>query len=175
MKTRIAWTLFAASLAALLWLGCDDEDYRRETPPRSPVESIQIVTGTTNDPLVTTDTLWFAPGDSASTTVTVIVTDYYGHAVAGMKVDLSLANASLGVIEYVDETLRDTTNSVGRVNAVFRSYAQAGDQIITATAGGATSNRVLVIRPRSQGIRDGNFGEYCIYVATDSICFDIPG
>ncbi len=102
--------------------------------------SIQIVTGTPND------TLRFLPADSASTTVTIIVTDTRGLAMPGQPVSISLANTSLGVIEYVDDALKDTTNSLGRVNCIFRTYAQAGDQIIAATSGGLTASRTLVIR-----------------------------
>ncbi|MBL0063319.1 MAG: Ig-like domain-containing protein [bacterium] len=42
--------------------------------------------------------------------------------------------------------MRDTTNALGRVNLIFRTFAQVGDQIIAATAGGVTAQRILVIR-----------------------------
>jgi hypothetical protein len=235
MNSRIAWIFCAAAFAALLWFGCDDEE-DKVTPPIRPELSVQIVTGATND------TLWFVHSDSASTTVTIIVIDSRGNARSGQQVNVWLSDSSLGLIEYSDPNLRDTTNTHGRVNAVYRSFAREGDQIITATAGGWTSNRVLVIRQLPQGIatvtfetdcdsiiadpngpdsceicvtlrdaanhpipdvsfnvsatggrltipqptdsngrscfywfiREGSFGEYCFYIANDSICFSIP-
>jgi len=138
----IRWAALSIAVLAILLssVGCQEKTSTdtggggNET-----VGSIQIVTGTPND------TLRFLPADSASTTVTVIVTDTRGLAMPGQKVDISLANTNLGVIEYVDAALLDTTNSLGRVNCVFRTYAQAGDQIIAATTGGFTAQRTLVI------------------------------
>ncbi|MBK6765913.1 MAG: hypothetical protein IPG71_06160 [bacterium] len=145
----IRWT--AATIAVLAMLlsgvGCDEKssgggDNNNGTTPGS----VQIVLGTVND------TLRFLPGDSASTVVTVIVSDQQGRALPGVKVDLSLADANLGYIEWADDNLRDTTNSLGRVNATFRTYARAGAQIISATVGGLTENRVLTILQAANSI-----------------------
>lgn len=144
----IRWAaLIVATISILLsGVGCQEKSTTGGGDNQAEVGSVQIVTGATND------TLWFVPTDSASTTVTVIVTDTRGNAMSGQRVNIGLDNASLGVIEYVDDALRDTTNAQGRVNCVFRTYAQAGDQIITATTSGRTANRVLVIRPLSNSI-----------------------
>lgn len=72
---------------------------------------------------------------------------------ANQTVDISLANSSLGVIEYVDSEQGNVTNALGRVNAIFRVYNQAGDQIITATTSGVTAQRVLVIRQLTESIQ----------------------
>ncbi|MCB9366878.1 MAG: hypothetical protein H6508_06860 [Calditrichaeota bacterium] len=145
----IRWTaVMMAALAMLLsGVGCDNKS-TGTTPTVGNIGSIQIVLGTPND------TLRFVPGDSASTTVTVIVSDDQGRAMRGQKVDISLSNNNLGVIEWADENLEDTTNAQGRVNAIFRTYQVAGNQIISATAGTLTDNAVLTILPASNSVCD---------------------
>jgi len=145
----IRWT--AATIAVLAMLlsgvGCDEKssgggDNNNGTTPGS----VQIVLGTVND------TLRFLPGDSASTAVTVIVSDQQGRALPGVKVSLALDDANLGYLEWADDNLRDTTNSLGRVNATFRTYARAGAQIISATVGSLTDTRVLTILQAANSI-----------------------
>ncbi len=140
----IRWTaiLLAAIAVLLSGVGCDEKSTGTNQTGRT-VGSIQIVLGTVND------TLRFLPGDSASTSVTIIVSDDQGRALAGQKVNVSLSNNNLGYIEWADTDLQDTTNSVGRVNATFRTYARAGNQIISASTGGLTDNAILAILPAS--------------------------
>lgn len=145
----IRWAaMFVAMVAILLsGVGCQEKTSTGGNDGTSgEVGSIQIVTGTTND------TLAFLPNDSASTSVVVIVTDTRGLALPGKKVDITLANPNLGVIEFLDTELLDTTNSLGRVNCMFRVYSQAGNQIISASSGGISTNRTLVIREADQEI-----------------------
>ena len=142
MYSKFLLLLTTLIAAATLWTSCDD-DQDAPRPPRPPhydVGSIQIVTGVPND------TLYFAPGDSASTTVTVIVTNRQGLAYPGVPVDLVLANATVGALEFTDSSLVDTTNQLGRVLATYRCDGIAHDQIIAATAGDSTAQRFLVIR-----------------------------
>ncbi len=145
---HIRWAaLFVAVVAMLLsGVGCEQKSTGDNNQNGGSIGSIQIVTGAIND------TLEFLPADSASTTVTIIVSDDNGNVMRDVKVDISLANANLGVIEYVDTDRRDTTDAVGRVNAVFRTFARAGDQIITASAGGRTATRTLFIREQDDAI-----------------------
>ncbi len=234
MKTTSVCTLLAAFFVASLWISCYDCEDCHWRPDLS---SIQIVTGQQND------TLYFVPGDSAATTVTVVVTDEEGIPNPGQKVDISLSDPSLGVIEYTDPALMDTTNAQGRVNAVFRSYAIEGQVMISASIDGMTDIDTLVIRELTQAISsvtfetdcdslvalpdrpdsceicvtlrdvnnnpvvgvsfdmsatggrfqippvtdengrscfymyldDGTFGDYCVIVYSDSLCFSLPG
>ncbi len=142
MYSKFLLPLTTLILATALWTSCDDEQTCDciGDPPRS-VGAIQIVIGSPSD------TLHFIPGDPASffVPVTIIVTDDRGQPFPGIKVDVSLANPSFGVIEFINDALLDTTNSLGRVETVFRTYGQEGDQVITATAGGVSISRVLVI------------------------------
>lgn len=130
--------LLAAFFAATFWFGCEDEEPYR--PPRPYLDGIVVFTGQQND------TLYFVPNDSASTTVTIVVTDSYGNARPGQKVDISLSDPSLGVLEFTDLELMDTTNALGRVNAIFRSYGIEGQIVITASTGGLTVSDTLTIR-----------------------------
>ncbi len=142
MYSKLLLLLTTLVLATTLWTSCDDEQDapRPPRPPHYNVGSIQIVTGVPND------TLYFAPGDSVSTTVTVIVTNRQGLAYPGVPVDLVLANATVGALEFTDSSLVDTTNQLGRVLAAYRCDGIAHDQIIAATAGDITAQRILVIR-----------------------------
>lgn len=132
--------LLTAFFAATLWFGCDDD--RMAPPPdgTDPDGSIQIVTGTPND------TLYFLHGNQATTEVIVILTDDRGLAIAGVDVDIALYDSSLGYIEYLDDELRDTTNSLGRVNMVYHSIGIEGNELISASREGQTAQRVLVVR-----------------------------
>lgn len=142
MYSKFLLLLTTLVLASTLWVSCDDEQDapRPPGPPHYHVGSIQIVTGVPND------TLYFAPGDSVSTTITVIVTNRQGLAYPGVPVDLILANATVGALEFTDSILVDTTNHLGRVLARYRCDGVAHDQIISATAGDVTAQRIMVIR-----------------------------
>ncbi len=157
--------LLAALLAATLWFGCEDEGKIIERPPY-PYYSPQIVTELPND------TLRFFAEDSVMIWVTVIVTDGYGRAFPGQAVDISLSDPSLGVIEYTDYDLLDTTNALGRVNMLFHSFAIAGEQIITATVSGIVTKDTLtaieVPRPLSGFTLASDRPHDTIYVAPDS-------
>lgn len=138
MYSKFLFAALVALFAGMVWVGCDDENAPPHTVPPL-AGSVQIVLGTVND------TLYFLPGDFASTSVTIIVSDYQARPLSGMKVDISLGDANLGVIEWADPDLQDTTNSAGRVNAVYRTYARAGTQIITTCAGGVCDNAIITI------------------------------
>ncbi len=99
---HIRWAaLFVAVVAMLLsGVGCEQKSTGDNNQNGGSIGSIQIVTGAIND------TLEFLPADSASTTVTIIVSDDNGNVMRDVKVDISLANANLGVIEYVDTDRR---------------------------------------------------------------------
>jgi hypothetical protein len=92
------------------------------------------------------DTLYFLPVDSASTTVTIIVSDQDGNVMQGVKVNVSLDNPELGYLEFLDTDLRDTTNAQGRVDLLFTAIGTVGDMVFTATAGDIVQTRALAIR-----------------------------
>jgi hypothetical protein len=131
--------VLCASLFFVIW-GCDDEPL--------PCSDCGWDWGLGIDVniLLGTDTIRFLPGDSASTTVTIIVADDQGRAVEGQKVAISPEDPNLGFIEYVNPDLRDTTNAMGRVECIFRVLGQAGDQIIRASAGGRSDEATIAIR-----------------------------
>ncbi len=144
MEKRMRKYINAASAIALIALlvfavGCSTD--KGSTPgggDTQDVGSMQIVLGD--------DTLEYLPGDSASTTVSIIVRDRQGLVQPGIKVAIALANPQLGLIEFVDTGLRDTTNQLGRVECIYRSYAQPGDNIINAASGGVNTTAAIVIR-----------------------------
>ena len=164
MYSRIAWTLFAATFAALLWFGCDDED--EPEPPPHGLPTVQIV------PEIHNDTLRFFTEDSVYFAITIIVINSQGRAYPGQKVDITLSDPSLGVLEYVDPLLRDTSNALGRVNCRFYAHAQAGEQTITASAGGLVDTLAMtlieVARPLSGFTLTSDRPHDTIYVAPDS-------
>ncbi|MBL0063323.1 MAG: hypothetical protein IPP40_18030 [bacterium] len=129
--------LLAALVAATLWFGCDIE---RMADPHSPngVGSVQVVSELPNE------ALRFFTDDTVGFTVTVIVLDNHGQPFPYLQVDISLSDPYLGVIEYFD-LLQDTTNSVGRINCYFRTFAHSGEQVITATAGGRTDSMPITM------------------------------
>jgi len=145
---HIRWAALIVAIAAMLLsgVGCEKKSTGDNNQNGDAVGSIQIVTGAIND------TLEFLPADSASTPVTIIVSGLDGLVLPDVQVNIALANANLGAIEFVDGTRRDTTDATGRVNAIFRTYARAGDQIITATAGGKSASRTLFIREQDDAI-----------------------
>ena len=119
--------------------GCSEKSGTNTDGVNTGVGNVQIVTGT--------DTLRYLPGDSASTPVVVIVTDMAGNVMQGEKVAVALANPLIGILEFVDTGLRDTTNALGRVDLVYRSYATPGKNYITAAASGRTAIDSIVVEP----------------------------
>jgi hypothetical protein len=98
---------------------------------------------------MTTDTLAYLPGDSVSAAGSVVVTDAQGRVMPNVKVNISLSE-SFGLIEFVDQSRRDTTNSLGRVEFIFRAYAAnpgPGHNTITATVGNKSAQWLMVVQP----------------------------
>jgi len=159
----------AALLTAALWFGCDDDPGPcADCPgPRPDIESLQIATIEAPN-----DTFWYFDEDSAAIRVIVIATGYDGLVVPGVQVDIGLSNAQLGYVEFTDPELRDTTDATGRVNILYHSYATAGTQIITASAGGRTASRTLTLVEveRPEGfILHSDRPHDTVYVAPDSL------
>ena len=112
------------------------------------------------------DTLYYLPGDSASTTVTVIVTDYSGNVAPGVRVGIALANPQIRILEFLDTELRDTTNDLGRVEMMYYCYGSPGMNIITATAGWRTDADTI--------LSEEGYGDpfpFWVVVTPDSIHF----
>lgn len=151
-------------LLGLLLGACDEKEHLiRKKPPRPWWFIGDVIID------IAQDTLSFYPGDSASTLVTIIVRDNGGNLMEGVKVDLVLGNPQLGFIEFVDLSLRDTTNALGRVNLIFTAISTAGSNILSATAGGTTTTKEIVIQ-RAQS----HIGTLSITAFPDTIQL-IPG
>ena len=134
METTMRKIYWAAPLLLLAFLmvfafGCTEKTGSGNDGGGSGiVGNVQILMGS--------DTIRYLPGDSASTTVTVIVTDQAGNVMPGVRVGVALGNPQIGIIEFLDTGLRDTTNAIGQVPMAYRSYATPGLNIISAVAGG---------------------------------------
>ncbi|MBI5059604.1 hypothetical protein HZB60_07495 [candidate division KSB1 bacterium] len=138
-KLGTAFVLMCVMAVLLLAVGCSDKSTSGTGGNTDGgVGSLQIVLGD--------DTLQYLPGDSASTTVSIVVRDRSGVVMQGVRVAISLTNASLGFIEYVDTQLRDTSNGLGRVECVYRSYAQQGDNVINVNASGVVASVPISVR-----------------------------
>ncbi len=138
MKTRIAWTLSAATLAALLWYGCDESCQDCHWQPDLP--DIQIVTGLQND------SLFFLPNDPHSVPpldITVIVRNDNGVARHGEFVSITLSDTSLGYLSYVFPSQGDLTDSLGRAYYYYHYRIRQGTQVVTAYAGFSSASRVI--------------------------------
>lgn len=134
-----AVAVFLLSLLLVVSIGCDNtKSSESGGGGNTGVGSVTLS--------ILTDTLRFLPGDSASTTITVIVSDQQGNVMEGQRVALSLSNPQLGYIEFLDTELRDTTNAQGRVDLLFTAIGTPGDNQFTATVGSYSANRTLVIR-----------------------------
>ncbi|HEY3294779.1 MAG TPA: hypothetical protein VGL38_05040 [bacterium] len=133
-----------AGLLALVGMGlvgCQ-EDVTHDLPYRRGCGwyGVQIVM------LSPTDTLRFLPGDSASAQGFVVVKDAASGLVEpGVKVNLSLRYPGVGVLECPN----DTTNSLGRVDFVFRTNRQPGNgyNIIHVSVGSAEADYKIWIQP----------------------------
>ncbi|MBU0691800.1 hypothetical protein KKG66_04365 [bacterium] len=137
-----ASAVFLLSLLLVVSIGCDNT--KSGTGGTTDNSGVGLVTLS-----ILTDTLRFLPGDSASTTITVIVSDQQGNVMEGQRVALSLSNPQLGFIEFLDTELRDTTNAQGRVDLLFTAIGTPGDNDFTATVGNVTATRHLAIREQS--------------------------
>ncbi|HEY3294699.1 MAG TPA: hypothetical protein VGL38_04640 [bacterium] len=139
---KITWAALTLPLMILLVLGLGCSTDKRSTATVGGSYLLQIVM------LTPTDTLRFLPGDSASAQGYVLVKDAStGLTVTGVKVNLSLVQPNVGVIEH----LNDTTNTVGRVDFIFRTNRQVGQgyNIVHANIGSAEANYTIWIQPSS--------------------------
>lgn len=103
-------------------VSCKDDN---STQPQATSFQITILVGE--------DTLHYLPGDSASTTVTVILFDLEGDVVPAHRVEMSVTNSQLGFLEYLNPQLRDTSDAYGRIHMLYYSVGSPGLNIITAT------------------------------------------
>lgn len=136
---RTTWA--AALLLTILMIigfGCSTD---KSTDPGSSVKSVQVV--------MDTDTLKFVPGDSAVSTGFVVVTDQNGVVMKGISVSITITPV-IGLIEYVNTELKDTTDDYGRVNFVFRSYNQPGNLEVKATVGNVAGTWKLWVQEASE-------------------------
>ncbi len=129
---------FALLLLMLcLAAGCIESD-PPYPPPRPPYGVAQITL------LLGTDTLRYLPGDSASTPVTVIVLSRQGTVMSGQIVSMSLANPSLGFLQYMNPVLMDTTDHQGRVNMQFVAFGFGTDTIFASVSGMSAMKQIVL-------------------------------
>lgn len=158
-----AWKSFCFIVLALITLiGCDEDN--DNDPPNPPVRQVIIHTPT--------DTLWFIPRDSATTTISVVVSDWSGKVVERQKVELELSDPQLGYLELLDTELRDTTNAQGRVELQFTAIGTAGDELFSATVGNIFATHMLPIRAIPTVI-EVDFPYFNYPDDADSIKFDV--
>ncbi len=114
---KITWAAPALLLMILmvLGLGCSTKS-TTPTGGQGGVGTVQIV--------MPADTLRFLPGDSASAQGFVVVKDDAGRVMAGIKVNVELTIQNVGSIEFLGG--QDTTDAIGRVYILFRTYGQVG-------------------------------------------------
>lgn len=91
------------------------------------------------------DTVRYLPGDSAAAPGWVVVTDRYGRVMKGVQVSLSLTPPTVGLLEYANIQLRDTTNDQGRVEFIFRSYRRPGVGTIQAWVGTKSGSWTITV------------------------------
>ncbi len=139
MKQYCTLILLPLFLCLFLAIGCEEEDGKIVEPPYYWIWNVQVLLGT--------DTLYYLPGDSASTIVIVIVTDQSGNVVPHVRVGIALANPQVGILEFLDEELRDTTNSFGQVRLAYTCLATPGMNIVSATASGRTDMDSIAALP----------------------------
>ena len=71
------------------------------------------------------------------TPAVVIVTNTEGHVMPGKEVNITLANPLIGMLEFIDTALYDTTNQYGRVEMWYRAY-HIGQNVISANCDGVS-------------------------------------
>ncbi|NUO19053.1 Ig-like domain-containing protein [bacterium] len=127
-------------LVLTCFIGCEDPQTCDCGDPAPFPGSIQIITGVPND------TLFIGPELLPSTPVIIILSSNNGTAMSGVAVDISLHDPTLGVLEFSDSLLLNTTDFLGRVYLIFRSFGEVGDQFIFASVGNISATRFLSIR-----------------------------
>ncbi len=137
MYSKFLLLLLLAVTSTFVWFGCEESCQDCHWNPDIP--SIQIVTE------LPSDTIRFLYHDSVFTGIIVIL-KYGDNPAQGQKVDIELSDPTLGVIEYFDDQLRDTTDEDGQVHLQYLSFPVEGNQVITASAGGITASRTMVVR-----------------------------
>jgi hypothetical protein len=143
MKTSTWATALLLAILMIVGFGCSTD--KSSTPPVSgDVGTVQVY--------MYSDTVTFIPGDSVQAPGFVWVTDRQGRSVKGQAVDMVLTPPTLGGLEYVNTSLRDTTNDQGRVEFYFRSYARPGNVTIKAFVGTIVGVDSLVVLQSSSYI-----------------------
>jgi hypothetical protein len=95
--------------------------------------------------IVAADTLQIVPGDTATTPVTIIVTDQVGRIMPERVVSVSLSDPALGFLEYVNTSLGDTTNEFGRVELLFVCQNRVGVNTICAVCEGISAEPHMIV------------------------------
>jgi hypothetical protein len=142
----VHWVAAAAllSLALLLSVGCQNKSTNPGTTDGTNVGEIQIVLGTPND------TISFLPGDTAQTTVDIIVKDRNNVVMPKQRVEFSLSDASLGFLDRVTPANGDTTDENGRLKLIYHTYGQDGVNLIVASSGGKVTTKAITVLRSNQ-------------------------
>jgi hypothetical protein len=143
---RTTWaTALLLAILMIVGFGCSTDKSSVTGGGNGDVGTVQVY--------VYADTVKFIPGDSAQAPGFVVVTDRNGRVMRGVEVVLSLTPPTIGILEYANVSLRDTTNDQGRVEFYFRSYARPGRVTITAFVGTISGSDSLVVLESSSIVR----------------------
>ena len=136
-KTSWAAAALFISTLLILALGCSSKKATPSGPGTLGVSSVQVI--------MDADTVDMLPGDSASVRGTAIVIGGDGVVKPNIKVNISLSEA-FGFIVYDDAQKQDTTNDQGAVIFHFKTFNQAGRNVITASVGDKSGSQAIVVR-----------------------------
>jgi len=141
---KACWIFLASLVTALCCLlGCKDVGHGPVVDyPGWMLGSVQIC--------MPTDTLTFAPGDTACIKGFAVVKDAQQRAAPGIAVDLSLFPDSLGSLVPADSVLGDTSNNAGRVYFRFCAKGHAGRDTLCVRCGTVMDCRPLVLDTTSE-------------------------
>lgn len=92
------------------------------------------------------DTLLFTQGETSSTPVTIGVRDTEGNPLQRTRIAIYNETPQLGYLEFLNTSLRDTTDHEGMVRLRFTSLGPSGDAIFTVNVGTITVGDTLTCR-----------------------------
>ena len=117
---NLGWLII---LALIVFAGCQSDD-NEQNPPATGQASLTIAA----DP----DTLWFVDGESASSQITVTLTDNAGEPIAGVTIHMFLAEPANGWLTFANETQGGATDTNGHAFFVYHTTFFGTDAMLAA-------------------------------------------
>lgn len=87
--------------------------------------------------------LW---GDTVTIDAVIAASNFYGQPVIGERIAIFLDHAQGGWIEYSNTARRDTTDELGQVRCLLRSYNQTVENTLLASADAASTHAHFIVR-----------------------------